>query len=691
MNELIEPRHLQRLAIVYVRQSSDKQILNNPESPRRQRALQTRAEKLGWPAERILLLQEARGETASSTCRRHAYRQLAELVIQDRVGIILAVEVARGARDNAAWQLLLRDCMFAKVLLADEHTIYDPNDANDRVRLGILGVLAEYELSKLRDRMLGCWWNKARRCEIFTAVATGYVEVRGKGLDKHPDLRVQHSLDRLFEKFRTMPSVLKLCQWYLEHEELLPCVAHGDDPYHVQWLPANYKRLLSMLKNPAYAGAYVLGRTKAIVERTAEGELVRRRHLVPPDQWEILEKDRFPAYISWQEYEENLAKIRKTATMFGDASQAAVQRGTALLAGLLRCRRCGRGLSVRYDASGPRYECKGGRSARQRGKPCLSFSGRYLEPLFSEAVLEAVRPAGVAAAQHAAELTRREFQQRRQGLADELKQRQYEVERARRQYDRVEPENRLVAAELERRWNEALGQATAAQSRLEAFDEEAEVSLTDDEQRRLAELGGHVERVWDAKTCDITIKKEIVRLLVEEVIVDVDEACETVDSWIHWKGGHHTRLTAPRAARRGSSRKAEATAVIGALRAVCDDAAMARILNRHGVAGDPGGWTAAAVRRFRQRTGIAPFDSAEKRRRGLLLQDESAEVLGISPMSVHRLIQDGILPAEQPVRGMPCIIRRADLALPEVRHAVHRILSSLPRPLPAHPDQLDLF
>jgi hypothetical protein len=311
--------------------------------------------------------------------------------------------------------------------------------------------------------------------------------------------------------------------------------------------------------------------------------------------------------------------------------------------------------------------------------------------LFSEAVLEAVRPAGVAAAQHAAELTRREFQQRRQGLADELKQRQYEVERARRQYDRVEPENRLVAAELERRWNEALGQATAAQSRLEAFDEEAEVSLTDDEQRRLAELGGHVERVWDAKTCDITIKKEIVRLLVEEVIVDVDEACETVDSWIHWKGGHHTRLTAPRAARRGSSRKAEATAVIGALRAVCDDAAMARILNRHGVAGDPGGWTAAAVRRFRQRTGIAPFDSAEKRRRGLLLQDESAEVLGISPMSVHRLIQDGILPAEQPVRGMPCIIRRADLALPEVRHAVHRILSSLPRPLPAHPDQLDLF
>lgn len=173
--------------------------------------------------------------------------------------------------------------------------------------------------------------------------------------------------------------------------------------------------------------------------------------------------------------------------------------------------------------------------------------------------------------------------------------------------------------------------------------------------------------------------------------MDVDEARQTVESWIHWKGGHHTRLSAPRARRRGSSRKGEANAVIGALRAVCDDAAMARILNRHGVPGDASRWTAASVRRFRQRAGIAPFDPAEKLRRGLLSQEESAEVLGISAMSVHRLVQEGILPAEQPARGMPCIIRRADLALPEVRHAVRRILSSLPRPLPANPDQLNLF
>ena len=691
MHASITSRHLQLLAVVYARQSCDTQIRNNLESPLRQRALQARARDLGWLPERITLLHEEGAKSASSTSGRHAYQELEKIVIQGRVGIILAVEVARWARDNAAWQRLIRECIYAGVLLADEHTVYDPTDPNDRVQLGILGALAEYELGRLRDRMLVCWWNKVRRGEVFPAVPTGYVVVRGKELDKHPDLRVQHSLQRLFEKFRQMPSVLQLCQCYLQRGELLPYVAHGDNPHNVRWLPANYKRLLWLFKNPAYAGAYVIGRTRAIVERTEQGELVRRRRVVAPDQWQVLEKDRFPAYISWQEYQENLAKIRKAATMYGDASRAAAQRGTALLAGLLRCRRCGRPLSVRYDASGPRYQCRGGRTARQQGKPCLSFSGRRIEPLFSEAVLEAVRPAGVAAAERAAESARREFQQRRQGLADELQQRQYEVERARRQYDRVEPENRLVAAELERRWNEAMRQAAAAQACLEAFEQQADVSLTDEEHRRLTDLGQRLERVWDAKHCDMTIKKEIVRLLVEEVIVDVDEARDTVESWIHWKGGHHTPLSAPRSGRRGSARKAEAKRVIGVLRTVCDDAAMARILNRHGVRGDAGRWTAAAVRRFRQRAGIAPFDAAEKQRRGLLSQQEAAANLGISPMSVHRLAEQGILPAKQPAHGMPCIIRKTDLDLPQVRQAVHRILSSLPRPLPADPNQLKLF
>ena len=366
MDDKIQPRYLQRLAVVYVRQSTPAQLRHNRESRQRQRDLKQRACELGWPEERICMLTEEKAKSASATEGRRAYHELAEGVVKGRVGLILAVEVSRWSRDNAAWQLLLRDCVFADVLLADEHKVYDVNDPHDRVFLGIQGVLAEYELGLLRKRMQECWWNKARRGEMFTNIATGYIEVRGKGLEKHPNQRVQHSLDRLFQKFERMPSVIQLCQWYLKHNELLPYVAHGDDPHHVQWLPANYGRLLWMLKNPAYTGAYVIGRTQTTMRRNDDGEIVRRRRVVVlPDEWQVVEKGRFPGYISWEQYERNLAKIQGNASMKGDAAQPAPRRGPALLAGLLRCGRCGRRLTVHYDQSGaPRYICRGGWTGR---------------------------------------------------------------------------------------------------------------------------------------------------------------------------------------------------------------------------------------------------------------------------------------------------------------------------------------
>jgi DNA invertase Pin-like site-specific DNA recombinase len=689
MNDKIQAHHLQRLAAVYVRQSSPAQLRDNQESRRRQRALKERARQLGWPEERILVLEEDRARTATSTHGRQAYHELAEKVVAGRVGIILAVEVSRWARDNAAWQLLLRDCMFSGVLLADEQKVYDANDPHDHVLLGIQGVLAEYELGLLRRRMQESWWNKARRAELFTNIATGYIEVRGQGLAKHPDQRVQHSLERMFQKFAHMPSVQKLCQWYLEHEEPLPYVAHGGDPYHVQWLPAKYSRLLWMLKNPAYTGAYVLGRGQAVVRRCEDGELERRRHLVPRAQWKVLEKGRFPAYISWEQYERNLLKIQGNATMKGDASQAAPQRGAALLGGLLRCGRCGRRLAVHYDRSGvPRYVCREGwRSREQR----LSLSGRRLDPLFAQVLLEALRPAAIEAARRAAELGGAEYRQQQQRLSEELKQREYEAERARRQYDRVEPENRLVAAELEQQWNRALSQVAAVRARLEEFQKRKDVPLNAAEVGRLMSLGQRLETIWDAEQTDMTIKKQIVRLLVEEVIVQPGKSRETVELWIYWTGGHHTPLTVPRAGRSGRGHAAEAKLVIGVLRAVCDDAGLAHALNRNGVRCGSETWTAESVRRFREGHGIAPFDAVQKQSQGLLTGEEAALALGISTMSVHRLVQNGILPAQQPAPGFPSVIRQSDLSRAEVQEAARRIQLSLPRPLPLDPNQLKLF
>ncbi len=692
MNDKIDARHLQRLAAVYVRQSSPTQVRNNPESRQRQRALKERARELGWPEERILVFEEEQARTATSTHSRQAYRELAEKVVEGRVGIILAVEVSRWARDNVAWQLLLRDCIFAEVLLADEKKVYDANDPHDHVVLGIQGVLAEYELGLLRRRMQECWWKKANRAEMFTNIATGYVEVRGQGLAKHPDQRVQHSLERMFQKFEPMPSVMKLCQWYLDHEEPLPYVAHGDDPYHVQWLPANYGRLLWMLKNPAYAGAYVLGRTQTIVRRCEDGELVRRRHLVTPEQWEVVEKNRFAAYISWEQYERNLAKIQGNATMKGEASRGAPRRGVALLAGLLRCGRCGRRLVVHYDpAGGPRYLCRDGWRGREQGIQRLSLSGRRVDPLFVQVLLEVLRPAAMEASRRAAEAGEREYRQQQQRLSEELKQRQYEAERARRQYDRVEPENRLVAVELEQRWNEALSCVAAVRARVEDFQKQKDPPLSETEIERLMSLGRRLNSVWDAEGTDATIKKQIVRLLVEEVIVQPSESPDSVELWIHWKGGHHTPLVVPRIGRVGRGQVQDAKLVVGVLRAVCDDAGLAQALNRNGVQCGSGAWTGESVRAFRQRHTIAPFDAVQKQTQGLLTGEEAATALGISTMSVHRLVQRGVLPAEQPAPGFPMVIRQSDLSRAEVQEAIRRIHLNLPRPLPADPNQLKLF
>lgn len=693
MNETIQRQHQSRLAVVYVRQSSPTQVRNNLESPLRQRALAQRAEQLGWPVSQVLVIQEERARSGGSTEGRDAYRQLCALVAGQRVGLILAVEVSRWARDSLAWQLLLRDCMFDGVLLADEYRLYDPNDAHDHVLLGIQGVLAEHELRQIRERTIECWWNKARRHEPISAIPTGVVEVEGK-LEKHPHRRVRRSFERLFAKFNECSSVIELCRWYLERNELLPFVAHGDGPQDVQWQPATYKRLLGILKNPTYAGAYVIGRRATIQVRNEQGEIVSRRRSVVRDQWKVIERQHFEGYITWQQYDQNMAKIEKNT--WGKENTGAARGGSSLLSGLLRCARCGSSLHVHYHRSQPSYVCRGGARQRERGKACLTFSGQTVESLFSQLVLEVVRPAALAAARQAAARLHEQSQQDRQTLLDQLEQLDYEAERARRQYDRVEPENRLVADELERRWNEALQATSAQRARLQAFDRQ-HPPTPPDESFQSWFTPSRLEEVWYAPSSVTSLKKQIVDLLVREVMVELCESGDEVHLWIHWQGGHHTLLSAPRRARRGGGQQTEAKQIISVLRSVSDDANIARTLNRHGIGmpnkkdGQSSNWTAKSVRQFRERYAIAPFDAAEKSRRGLLTGDEAGRRLGISAMSVHRLITTGILPAEKPGRGLPCIILARDLQLPDVQNAAQRIHASLPRPLTENPKQQKLF
>ena len=690
MNEKIQALHLSRLAVVYKRQSNPMQARDHLESPLRQLALAKHAETLGWPPSRVLVLDE-RPRSASCTEGRSAFRQLRELVVAGKVGVILAVDVSRWARDTVAWQLLLRDCVFEGVLLADECRVYDPNDSHDHVLLGIQGVLAEHELRRLQERTTECWWNKARRYEMVFHLPTGIVCDDGK-ITKHPHRRVRHSFERLFAQFDRCSSVFQLCQWYLKEKELLPFVVYGDNPEHVQWRAASYYRLLDILKNPTYAGAYVIGRTRTIQIRNEQGEIVRRRRAVCRDKWEVVQRQHFEGYITWEKYEENLMKIEKNTR--GAASSGGAVRGSGLLSGLLRCGRCGSSLQVRYCGRQvrPTYVCRGGARQRETSGKCLSFFGPPVETLFAEMVLEVVRPAALAAATQARTRFREQAQQDRQVLVDHLQQLGYEAERARRQYDRVEPENRLVAQDLECRWNTALQAVDAQRVRLQEFEQQ--YPPTCDESLQTWLTPDRLEEVWNASSSDASLKKQIVDLLVREVVVDLSESGEEVQFWIHWQGGHHTIFTAPHRTRSRSGTD-EVKRVISQLRRVSDDASIARTLNRHGIVMPTKttltNWTAKSVEQFRERHAIASFDAAEKVTRGLLTADEAARRLGISAMSVHRLVVAGILPSDQTQRGLPSILHAPDLDLPEVKKAVKRILTNLPRPLPENPNQQKLF
>ena len=692
MNDKIQAHHQARLAVVYVRQSSTLQIRTHLESQERQHALQQRAEQLGWPAAQVLVLDEERARSATSTHGRHAFHELCELVTTQRVGMILAVEVARWARDNVAWQMLLRDCAFENVLLSDDHRLYDPNDSHDHVTLGIQGVLAEYEIRVLQERTLECWWNKARRYEMFCAIPNGFVLVEGK-LHKHPHRRVRNSVQRLFAKFQDFTSVFQLYRWYQKQEELLPFVAQGDDPQDVQWRTPSYKRLLEIVKNPAYAGTYVIGRRESTKVRNDAGEIVARQRSLPIEQWKVVEHNHFEGYISWQQYEQNMAKIEQNKPDKQDGGTA--RGGVALLSGLLRCMRCGSSLHVQYPRRGRAcYVCRGGVRQRELGKRCLSFASPGVESLFSQAILEAVAPAAIEASRQAAQAMRDDSRPDRQVLVDQLQQLEYQAERARRQFDRVEPENRLVADELERRWNQALESAHALRERVKQFDAQHPTRAWDESLTSWFNSQRWEEVWWSAAN---QRKKQIVDVLVREVVVDLSESGDEVLLWIHWQGGHHTSLSAPRGRRSGGSQHGDLKKAITLLRRVRDDGSMARVLNRHGIQApytkeSPSpNWTAKSVRQFRERYSIAPHDPAEQRSQGFMTGEEAARKLEISAMSVHRLIAAGILPAEQALPGLPCIILSRDLDQPEIQNAAQRIRSSLPRPLTANPKQKKLF
>lgn len=693
MDPLVKPHHLQRTAYVYLRQSSPGQVRKNREGHQRQQGMVEHVATLGWPRAQIALLDGDTGQTGSSQHGRTEFQRLLEAIVTGKAGLVAARELSRLVRDNQDWAQLVRICRFQDVLLADERRLYNAADAQDRMLLGIQGAFNEFELSLIVERMQQCLRAKAQRGEQYDGLPPGYICRHAKLCEKHPDPRVQRAIEKVLQDFERFPSARQL-YLHLEAEQFqLPIVPKGRDWRDVEWVTPSYGQILALVRHPAYAGIYVRGRRQVFVTLDEQGHKQTKYRRVPREDWDVFLEGHHEAYIPQTTWERNMEKIAANANLCGDLTKGAVGRGISLMAGLLRCRRCGNRLQAYYPSSGVRYVCSGGERQRMRGAAkCVTFSGTELEALLAEEVLEVVGPAGVEAARRAAEHLAGQAHQQRQLLVDRLDAAREVEARAAREYKQTDVTYTAVRQTLGGEWETALARVAEEESRVTAFDERQAALPSPSQRNQLAHLGEDVRRLWNHPRASNSLKQQLVRVLVQEIVADVDEKRDEAILLIQWTGGHHTELRGRRTLHRGTLPATELKSIIDTLRKVQADGAIASVLNREGIRTARGEtWTAEQVRHYRQQAGIRVYNATLKTSSGWLTQSEAATQLEISPMSVHRLVGSGILPAEQPQRGLPMVISAADLALPEVCRAVMSLKAGHTRPLPEDPRQLKFF
>jgi DNA invertase Pin-like site-specific DNA recombinase len=534
----LRPWHVDRLAIVYVRQSTPQQVLDHKESTARQYALADRAVALGWSRDRVLTIDDDLGKSGQSIEGRPGFQRLLAEVALDHVGLILGLEMSRLARCCKDWHQLLELCGRYRVLLADADGIYDPTEYSDRLLLGLHGVMNEAELHVLKQRMYQGKLNKARRGELLGTPPIGYLRVPSGEWVIDPDEQVQAVVRLIFDQFDREATLHGLLRYLVHHQIRIPVrVAGGPHKGQLEWRRPNRATLQNLLRHPSYAGAYRFGHRptdprKKQPGRPNTGKLIRR-----PEECLVLIRDRLPAYISWERFEANQERLAANRNL--PSTSGAPRNGPAVLAGLVRCGRCGRRMVVRY--SGPKqsvsYTCT--RGSADYGEPlCQGLSNATtLEELVAGQLLAAVQPAALEASLAAiagvkrqrAEL-QRQWQLRRERAA-------IEVERAARQYQACEPENRLVARELERRWEDALKQKQRLDDEYDRFVRSAPAELSDSTLSSIRALAADLPAVWSAATTTPADRQRIARLLLERVVVTVDKASERVDVTLHWVGG----------------------------------------------------------------------------------------------------------------------------------------------------------
>jgi DNA invertase Pin-like site-specific DNA recombinase len=529
--------HLARRACVYVRQSTPGQVQHNLESQRRQYGLVDRARTLGW--KEVDVIDDDLGISGGGTCRP-GFERLLRALCDGQVGAVFSIEASRLARNGRDWHTLLEFCSVVGALLIDAEAVYDPRLTNDRLLLGMKGTISEMEVASFRERAHAAILQKAQRGALVQRVAIGYVKGADDRIEKDPDARVRAAIDLIFRKFAELGSARQVYFCFDQQQIQLPIARGPEDARQIIWQPARYHAVHSVLKNPIYAGAYTYGRSKTTTRLEAGQKRVFRQKKNRREDWAVLIKDHHEGYIDWDVYQSNQTMIAHNENARGGAVRGPVKHGEALLAGLLRCGHCGAKLLAQYP--GPRvirYQCSGYLLNRDHAC-CVMFGGLRADRLVSEQLLQCLTPVGIEAALEAIETLRGASDERIQQKALALEHARYEVTRARRQYDGVDPANRLVAAELERRWNQALTMEAHLEAELGTLQQGCELPLSEAQKRELLALARDLPRLWDDPQSLPEHKKRLLRIALKEIIATSDG--ETIRLVLHWQGGDHTQI-----------------------------------------------------------------------------------------------------------------------------------------------------
>jgi DNA invertase Pin-like site-specific DNA recombinase len=661
----IKPAHLQRDAFVYVRQSSPSQVEHNRESTERQYALANRAVELGWPRQQVTVVDEDLGLSGASADKRSGFARLIAAVAMRLVGIVLGLEVSRLARNNADWYRLLDLCAMTDTLIGDADGLYHPAWFNDRLLLGLKGTMSEAELHIIRARLEGGIRNKAARGELRRGLPTGFIwgEDEGQVL-LHPNEAVREAIRCVFARFAELGSARRVWLWL--RSEGLSFPSQYNDGTDIRWGDPTYTAIHSILTNPVYAGAYVYGKSRHERVLDEEGKIKRRSRKLPPSQWAVLIHEHHEGYIDRATYDANQTRIGANIRPRPHQPGGAVREGAALLQGIATCGHCGRKLRTQYPGRNarPGYYCAGKNIVNGRGIFCLNIGGVQIDQAVADALLEALKPAAFEAT---LEATRQLESNHDTALAQwrlAVERAGYEAQRAERRYRAVDPENRLVARGLEAEWEQRLSDLDQARAALERKSQLRPPTLSPEDYRRIQALGSDLKRVWAAPTTSDRDKKELLRTLLEEVLIAVQRDDFRAHLTLRWRGGMITELDLhlPRLNPARVRTDEDTVELVRRLAVHYPDGVIAGILNRQGrktVRGER--FTANQVGSLRRYRHIARFEPPPEPPNGQLVTIAgAAEILQVAPSTIHRWLAVGIIPGEQVTPAAPWQIRITD-------------------------------